>query len=169
MPELEKLKELCRIFGVSLNELLQLEENGQVREEENLLSQQAEKNIAEQPRSTADKRKKQDHKLLVLTIVGFALVLAVTVFCLPVQIQDLNRQMSDLHSGLSSVRSEWSMAVSYTHLFIASLSKKAWKVTISVHSSMPLLQAKRSIQKFTTVFMNIPVSYTHLDVYKRQA
>ena len=47
VPELEKLKELCRIFGVSLNELLQLEENGQVREEENLLSQQAEKNIAE--------------------------------------------------------------------------------------------------------------------------
>ena len=112
VPELEKLKELCRIFGVSLNELLQLEENGQVREEENLLSQQAEKNIAEQPRSTADKRKKQDHKLFVLTIAGFALVLAVTVFCLQVQIQDLNRQMSDLQSGLSSVRSEWSMAIS---------------------------------------------------------
>ena len=162
VPELEKLKELCRIFGVSLNELLQLEENGQVREEENLLSQQAEKNIAEQPRSTADKRKKQDHKLLVLTIVGFALVLAVTVFCLQVQIQDLNRQMSDLQSGLSSVRSEWSVAISSLRASIEQSLESQTSIVSEYHYDIISLQpvTKQARVKFTVTPKNCTADTT---------
>ena len=162
VPELEKLKELCRIFGVSLNELLQLEENGQVREEENLLSQQAEKNIAEQPRSTADKRKKQDHKLFVFTIAGFALVLAVTVFCLQVQIQDLNRQMSDLQSGLSSVRSEWSMAISSLRASIEQSLESQTSIVSEYHYDIISLQpvTKQARVKFTVTPKNCTADTT---------
>ena len=162
VPELEKLKELCRIFGVSLNELLQLEENGQVREEENLLSQQAEKNIAEQPRSTADKRKKQDHKLFVLTIAGFALVLAVTVFCLQVQIQDLKRQMSDLQSGLSSVRSEWSMAISSLRASIEQSLESQTSIVSEYHYDIISLQpvTKQARVKFTVTPKNCTADTT---------
>ena len=142
--------------------MLQLEENGQVREEENLLSQQAEKNIAEQPRSTADKRKKQDHKLLVLTIAGFALVLAVTVFCLQVQIQDLNRQMSDLQSGLSSVRSEWSMAISSLRASIEQSLESQTSIVSEYHYDIISLQpvTKQARVKFTVTPKNCTADTT---------
>ena len=86
VPELEKLKELSRIFGISLNELLQLEESSPKKTEGAFLFEQPEKNAEKQTESGEGKLKKQRNWIFIFTVSGFILALALISICVQAQI-----------------------------------------------------------------------------------
>lgn len=112
VPELEKLKELSRIFGVSLNELLQLEESSPKKTEGAFLFEQPEKNAEKQTESGEGKLKKQRNWIFIFTVSGFILALALITICLQAQIKNLDSRLADVQSSLLGVKSEWSTAIS---------------------------------------------------------
>lgn len=109
---MEKLKELSRIFGVSLNELLQLEESSPKKTEGAFLFEQPEKNAEKQTESGEGKLKKQRNWIFIFTVSGFILALALITICLQAQIKNLDSRLADVQSSLLGVKSEWSTAIS---------------------------------------------------------
>ncbi|MDD3193501.1 MAG: helix-turn-helix transcriptional regulator [Oscillospiraceae bacterium] len=153
VPELEKLKELSRIFGVSLNELLQLEESIPEAAKEDSPDERLEQMTGEpfaNPASEA-KLKKQSKRPLVLTAVALVLALAAVAAYAQIQISDLKRQLSGVQSELSGMRTELSATVSSLRASIEEGLEKQTSILSDYHYDViNLLPIDKMVQvKFT--------------------
>ncbi len=119
VPELENLKELSRIFGVSLSELLQLEDSYQQKEGdffpigENQLSR---------PAAPA---KRKGYIATFCVIIGCILILTATTIYMQAQIQGLNGQLKRIQNDLSGIRPQWETAIGSLQAKIEDSLKKS--------------------------------------------
>ncbi len=119
VPELENLKELSRIFGVSLSELLQLEDSYQQKEGdffpvgENQLSR---------PAALA---KRKGYIATFCVIIGCILILTATTIYMQAQIQGLNGQLKRIQNDLSGIRPQWETAIGSLQAKIEDSLKKS--------------------------------------------
>ena len=119
VPELENLKELSRIFGVSLSELLQLEDSYQQKEGdffpvgENQLSR---------PAAPA---KRKGYIATFCVIIGCILILTATTIYMQAQIQGLNGQLKRMQNDLSGIRPQWETAIGSLQAKIEDSLKKS--------------------------------------------
>ena len=156
VPELEKLKELSRIFGVSLNELLQLEESSPKKTEGAFLFEQPEKNAEKQTESGEGKLKKQRNWIFIFTVSGFILALALITICLQAQIKNLDSRLADVQSSLLGVKSEWSTAISSLRASIEQSLESQSSIVSDYHYDVISLQpiSQRVKAKFTVTPKN---------------
>lgn len=106
VPELEKLKELSRIFGVSLGELLQPEDSYQQKEQDFLAA--GEENWLPRPAVPA---KRKVYIAIFCAISACILILSAATIYMQAQIQGLNGQLKRIQNDLSGMRPEWEMAI----------------------------------------------------------
>ena len=153
VPELENLKELSRIFGVSLSELLQLEENAQ-GEKPAFSCEETENKVTQMAPPTNRKR----YIVLGSILAGCILALTATIIYTQMQIQGLNQQLSSIQSDLGNVRAEWSMTIGSLRTEIEEILEKQGSAISEYH--FDVLSFQPIGKKIQVKFFVTPKHYT---------
>lgn len=129
VPELENLKELSRIFGVSLSELLQLEESCQQKPQGHFSVEEEEKSFS--LITVPAKRKRQ--AVFSGVMIGCIFILAAMTVYMQAQIQELSKQLQIIQSDLSGIRSQWETVIGSLHTKIEGSLEKQDSVISEYH------------------------------------
>ena len=160
VPELEKLREMCRIFDVSMDHLLGEERNTEretAEEKEQYLTAEEDIQLIKNESLQSEKvaaHKKGSHFWSGLVIVLMAGITIVT----QMQYNNLKEQMGILRDGLSSVRSELTNTVgSLKYSIQQSLEEQSSLISQSAYEFTQIDPGK---QKATVSFKVMPKKLT---------